>query len=306
VVAGATYPMTELIEAIRAIRWTDSQAVAPDGRKVGDVVGLVVDRQTGRPQWLLLHHRFHGHRCVPLTGVIGREGRVHVPYDAATILHSEPVPEDGALSARHEQNLCAAYGLAPTRGAGLSKWERRRTTALARLAADGGVEWEPGPRAPLKHAVPAADHPEATTLRVLIADADTAAGQALATVIQHHPRMQLAGLHRDGPQTITAAIRDPPDVLVLCDRMMLLSGMQVRDRLHAALPSVVSVILDDTVGPVARALDDRTVRAPRSLGPAQLVRVIEVLAMTQSARSGSSPLAAHHVPVRGPATPTAG
>lgn len=299
--------MTDLIEAVRAIRWTHAQALAPDGRKVGDVVGLVVDRQTGRPQWLLLHHRVHGHRCVPLTGIIGREGRVHVPHDAATVQHSEPVPADGALSARHEQNLCATYGLPSTRGAGLSKWERRRTTALARLVADGdGIDWEPGPRAPQPRAVAPADHPDATVLRVLIADADAAAGKALATVIQHHPRMRLASLHRDGPQTITAAIADPPDVLVLGDRMMLLSGMQVRDRLHAALPTVVTVLLDDTAGSVARALDDRTVRAPRSLGPAQLARVIEVLAMTQSVRSGRSPLAAPLLPVRELAPQTAG
>jgi CheY-like chemotaxis protein len=267
--------MTETAEAARAIRWAHAQAVAPDGRKVGEVVGLVVDRQSGSPQWLLLHHRFHGNRCVPLTGVIGREGRVHVPYDAATVLHSEPVPEDGSLSARHEQHLCAVYGVAPTRGAGLSKWERRRTTSLARLDGDGTMRWEPPPRAPLDpgaegHATPVgtggSTQGAPSVLRVLIADSNATAGQALALEIEHHPRLELAGIRRDGPQAITAALAEPPDVLVLSAQMTLLSGLEVRDRLHAVLPDVVTVLLDDAPDSAVRTLDDRTVRAPARSG----------------------------------------
>ncbi len=297
--------MTQGVDATRAMRWAHSQAVAPDGRKLGEVVGLVVDRQTGKPQWLLLHHRFHGNRCVPLTGVIGREGRVHVPFDAATVLHSEPVPEDGSLSARHEQHLCATYGVPPTRGAGLSKWERRRTTSLAYLDDKGAMRWEPPPRAPQERGLVPAESsgPPSSVLRVLVADADADAGRALATEIQHHARMSLAGVRRDGPQAIIAAMADPPDVLVLSAHMMLLTGLEVRDRLHAALPNVVSVVLDDGEDAGVRALDDRTVLAPRSFTPAQLLRVVEVLAMTQSSRTGANALAAagHPVPQGVPA-----
>jgi hypothetical protein len=300
--------MIERAEVTRVMRWTHAQAVAPDGRKLGEVTGLVVDRQTGKPQWLLLHHRFHGSRCVPLTGIIGREGRVHVPYDANTVLQSEPVPDDGSLSARHEQHLCALYHVPPTRGAGLSKWERRRTTSLARIDDDGVMRWDPPPRAPndrLVHHDGGGSAGGSSILRVLIADRDAEAGQALAGQIQHHPRMRLAGVRRDGPQALTAAMADPPDVLVLSTQMMLLSGLEVRDRLHAALPGVVTVLLDDTQDSGVHALDDRTVQASRAFTPGELVRVIEVLAMTQTARSGTSSLAgAHPGPPR--ATPTAG
>jgi CheY-like chemotaxis protein len=288
-------------DAARAIRWTGAQAVAPDGRRIGDVGGLVVDRQSGKPQWLLLH-RSHEHRCVPLHGIVGLQDRVHIPYSLAAVLAGAPVPEDGALSARHEQQLCATYGVPPTRGAGLSRWERRRTTSLASLDADGVIRWEPEPRylqdrRPVRELpgspVPRdGSGPSSHVLRVLIADADAEAGEALRAVVDHHPRLRLASVHRDGPQAITAAIAETPDVAVLAARMPLLSGMEVRDRLHAMLPQLVTVLLDDGVGEVPQALDARTVRAPRSLGTPRLVRVIEVLAMTQSDRTGTGPPAA--------------
>lgn len=287
----------QAFDTIRAISWAGHAALAPDGRRIGDVGGIVVDRQSGAAQWLLIHTRAHGSRCAPVAGLVGVSGRVHVPYDNSVVLAGSPVPRDGSLSARHEYQLCTHFRVhPPTRGATLSKWERRRTTSLAYLAPNGVVQWEPEPRydGDRRALQAAADRdrrgmtnaPESHTLTVIVADGDVVAGQQLSAVINHHPRLLMAGLYRDGPQAITAALAHPPDAIVLAARMPLLDGTEVRERLYAADQHVVCVLIEDGGSESAEAIDDRTVRVPRSLSPPHVVRVIEVLAMTQTERSG--------------------
>lgn len=134
--------------AVRALEWVGFRAQDVHGTRLGRVVGLVVDRQTGDPQWLLLEERHDRWRCVPLDGVVAGAGRLTVPYPRSVLRAAPLAPADGALSPRQERELCLAYGVPQTRGARLSLWERRRSTALAipDLGTDARYRWEPPAR----------------------------------------------------------------------------------------------------------------------------------------------------------------
>lgn len=267
-----------------AVSWRGARVLSPDGRRVGEVAGLIVDRQTGKPLWLLVHTpRANGHRATPLVDTIGRKDRVHVPWAAPVILGSPPVPADGSLSVRHEQALCAYYRVPLTRGAKLSAWERRRTTGLAALAPGGEITWEPGPRydtqvltgrTDVKPAAPAVP----PRLRILIADPHIAAGQALRDAIDAQPGLQVTRVLRDGPPAVSAARIDAPDLLVLSLQMPLLGGIEVRDRVHAANGRIVTVLLDYASTGSTQRLDARTMLVSAVSGPQAAIGAIEWLA----------------------------
>lgn len=116
------------------------------GQPVGDVDAIMVDREDGTVEWVQV--RLPGHHggwvAVPFAGVAVRAGRLIVPHERQWLLDGPRVPGDGALSSRVERALCAFFGpAATTRAAGISAWERRRTSARLRAA---GV-WEPEARA---------------------------------------------------------------------------------------------------------------------------------------------------------------
>lgn len=278
-----------------AVGWRGARALSPDGRRVGDVVGLIVDRQTGKPVWLLLHTRGRGYRCTPLHDTIGRADRVHVPWDPRAVAGGPPVPADGGLSVRNEQELCAYYRVPATRGARLSVWERRRTTGLASVAPDGTIVWTPGPREDSAVRPAVVEVPGPPVRRVLIADPHTAALPPLRAAIDAHPGLRVAAVLRDGPPALSAARTDAPDVLVLSLQMALLGGLEVRDRIHAANAEVVTVLLDyGSVGTVQR-LDARTMLVSALAGPHVVVTAIDALladadaAHPVDAAAGSSP-----------------
>lgn len=276
--------------AADVIAWSGATVVSSDGHRVGSAGGLVVDRQTGAPHWMLVHTRSQGSRCVPLGGLQRGTDRIHVPHETRTIMDSPPVPADGALTARHEVALAAAYGM-PMPSADRSRWERRRLAALAWTTTTGEIRWSPPPRDP--EPVLEATAVSAPILRVLIADPDLDTVGPLRTAVSHHARLQLSSAHRDGPQAMTAAWAQEPDVLVLAAHMPLVDGLEVRDRVHAMLPHAVTVIVDDTlaVDTGAEVLDARTVRVPKGLTPAHLIRVAEVLALAEDSRSELQPYA---------------
>jgi len=133
---------------LRALSWIGHRVQDMHGARLGRLAGVVVDRQTGAPQWLLVGETPERFRCVPLAGVVVGAARVTLPSTKATFRDSPIAPRDGALTARQERELCRLYRVTPTRGARLSQWERRRSSALASADehAAGGYSWEPPAR----------------------------------------------------------------------------------------------------------------------------------------------------------------
>lgn len=119
------------------------------GRGLGTVHSVIVDRESGNAQWLLIdlgdsHASFVG---VPVGGVVAGAGHAWVPHDRARILGGPRILHPESITGRQERALCTIFGLPPTRGARLATWERRATGSRALLGAHGRVAWYPEPRA---------------------------------------------------------------------------------------------------------------------------------------------------------------
>lgn len=135
-------------EARRALSWTGWRVQDFGGARLGRVAGVLVDRQTGEPIWLHVVDSRGRYRCVPFAGVVAGAGRITVAQSRRQVDRTPLLAPDGALTSRLERELCRTYGVPLTRGARLSTWERRRSTARAFAAPDApaGYLWTPPAR----------------------------------------------------------------------------------------------------------------------------------------------------------------
>lgn len=134
--------------ADQVLSWVGHQVEDLEGRGVGRVEGVLVDRELGRIQWLLIRSgAVHAHHhAIPLDGITAGGGHLCTPQRKKTI-ERVTVPADGALSARSERELVDAYRTPPTRGSQLSRWERRATSArIMRDEVSGELVWAPTAR----------------------------------------------------------------------------------------------------------------------------------------------------------------
>lgn len=97
------------IDAERIARWP---VVDEDGERVGLIVALYADGESGTLQWAGIDSALVGrHHMVPLAGAFVADGFVQVGYGKDRIEHS-PVPDDSAeLSHATEEALYDHYGL---------------------------------------------------------------------------------------------------------------------------------------------------------------------------------------------------
>lgn len=206
---------------LQALTWRGWSVRDPRGRRIGRLVGVVVDRQDGSLRWLLLEARRNVHIGIPPGGIVAGGGALVIPHSADVALSGPVVPADGSFTARLEGQLCELFGVPPTRGARLSAWERRRTTALADVR-DGRMTWEPGPRHDNDRRV--ADTgprkgPERRNLpgpaKVLVASADDDLLAVLAGGITSSPALTLECMTRDGRAAAESLERGGIDVAVI-------------------------------------------------------------------------------------------
>jgi hypothetical protein len=130
---------------VAALRFVGLRVDDVAGARIGRVEAILVDRERGTAQWL--HVRLAGfsgaYLALPLDDVSAGGGHLHFPYQRAHLLAAPRVNETGALTSRIERQLCEFYAInAETRGAAVTAWERRSTSA--RLISPG--VWEPAPR----------------------------------------------------------------------------------------------------------------------------------------------------------------
>jgi hypothetical protein len=138
----------EAQELERLLGWVGSRLEDSEGRLVGTIEAVFVDRRTGTAQWLLVAR---DRLLVPIAGARAGSGRVSIPYLRSRV-QSGPRPVTMSfLTAPTERALCEHYQRPPTRGARLSTWERRATSSRAYLVTGRAnwlntLRWEPGPR----------------------------------------------------------------------------------------------------------------------------------------------------------------
>jgi len=186
---------------MEALHWIGLRVQDAEGAGLGRAAGLIVDRESGDPLWLLVARDHEHHRCVPLAGIVAGGGRITVPWLRRVIERGPLVPGDGGLSPRFERELCDVFGLTPTRGARLSRWERRRSASRAWIDAEGAVHWEPPQRGP------AGDERRAGDDR---RDRQGPPSPALAERRRLADRRDVSPEHAHLPEALRGRITEPP------------------------------------------------------------------------------------------------
>ncbi len=80
-------------------------------------------------------------------------------------------------------------------------------------------------------------------IRVLIADDHDLIRQALRTVIDNEPDMEVVGEAADGEQAVALAARLNPDAVIMDIEMPNMSGVEATKQIKAVLPSVIIIVL---------------------------------------------------------------
>lgn len=130
--AGATETGIELDDALG---WTGHRLDEIGGSSVGKIHGVLVDAQSGRPEWLLARMgRFGHHTVVPARDAVEGVGHVWVPYTRDLIRKGQKIEPGKPLSARLERELLAHYGIAGDAGRFAELAERDDEAATAEPA----------------------------------------------------------------------------------------------------------------------------------------------------------------------------
>jgi uncharacterized protein (TIGR02271 family) len=93
--------------------WQGQTLLDNDGDKIGEIVDIYLDRQSGEPEWLAVKTGLFGSNLsfVPLREANSADGGVKVPYEKALVKDAPNVQADGELSPEEEQRLYQHYSL---------------------------------------------------------------------------------------------------------------------------------------------------------------------------------------------------
>jgi uncharacterized protein (TIGR02271 family) len=89
-----------------------------DGNKIGTVDDIYVDRDTGKPEWVLVNTGLFGTKStfVPLAEATRDSDGLRVPYSKDHVSGAPKMDPDGELSEQDEADLYAYYGLGYSEG----------------------------------------------------------------------------------------------------------------------------------------------------------------------------------------------
>src|SRR3712207_1853255 len=93
--------------------WQGQTLYDNDNDKIGEIVDIYLDRQSGEPEWLAVKTGLFGSNLsfVPLREASGSGDGVRVPYEKALVKDAPNVQADGELSPEEEQRLYQHYSL---------------------------------------------------------------------------------------------------------------------------------------------------------------------------------------------------
>jgi sporulation protein YlmC with PRC-barrel domain len=110
--------------------WRGMKMVDADGDKIGTIEDIVLDRQTGEPEWAAVKTGLFGHKhtLVPIRGAeLAGDNEVRVPLQKEQVKDAPRIDPGGELSSEEERKLWEHYGLS-----GYDEWQGEdRTRALA-------------------------------------------------------------------------------------------------------------------------------------------------------------------------------
>ena len=102
---------TPNIETARG--WLGRVVVDRDSNKIGEVVDIYMDNETGRPEWAVVRTGLFGMRStfVPLAEARGVGDELQVPHQRLEVKEAPNIEPDGQLSEVEEAELYRHYGL---------------------------------------------------------------------------------------------------------------------------------------------------------------------------------------------------
>ncbi len=110
--------------------WRGKKMVDADGHKIGTIEDILLDRQTGEPEWAAVKTGLFGrkHTLVPIRDAqVADDDEVRVPLDKEQVKSAPRIEPDGELSPDEERRLWEHYGMSD-----YDEWQGEdRTTALA-------------------------------------------------------------------------------------------------------------------------------------------------------------------------------
>ena len=120
--------------------WVGLPVRDPGGTELGRCDRLYADRDSGDPEWLLLHHTgSRGSFFVPVRGVREHDGAIEVPWPDSVVFSSPTLGNPGTLTDEDEARLYRHYDLprTPPAGGGVAAAARGRFRQLTPAATRG-------------------------------------------------------------------------------------------------------------------------------------------------------------------------
>jgi uncharacterized protein (TIGR02271 family) len=100
-------PTLEIVQT-----WQGRDLYGADHEKVGEIVDVYLDRQSGEPEWIAVKTGMFGSAVsfVPIRDASEDGDHVHAPYSKARVKDAPKVDADGELSPEEEHRLYDHYG----------------------------------------------------------------------------------------------------------------------------------------------------------------------------------------------------
>jgi sporulation protein YlmC with PRC-barrel domain len=95
------------------IKWRGKTIVDAEGKKIGTIEDIYVDRQTGEPEWAAVKTGLFGtkHSYVPIANAEpADDDQIRVPFQKDQVKDAPKVEADGELSPDEERQLYEHYG----------------------------------------------------------------------------------------------------------------------------------------------------------------------------------------------------
>jgi uncharacterized protein (TIGR02271 family) len=127
-------PTSQQIQSVTA--WRGHDLIDQDGSKIGRIVDIYLDEQTGQPEWLAVSTGMFGSKVsfVPLAGAAARSGELVCQWTKEEVKDAPRAEADGHLSQEEEARLYEYYGVSYSearsdsgRAAGTTGEQPRRT-----------------------------------------------------------------------------------------------------------------------------------------------------------------------------------